>query len=145
MRNTTDPNSVGYLPGMASIIGMIPFTAQTDLYKKVLMEPIKAGVDVSTPSQVYNLGVEAVRRGTMKLDDFVKDYTAIYRQAQELNQASKQTGSMGLPAISSYVTDLRTGGLFDQKIDNTDPIAVKRAVNLQLAREFRQTVIPHMR
>ena len=116
----------------------------------VLDPAIQAGLDLNSPSKVFNLGLSAVQKGDISANQFAIDYATMYRAAQRLNVTSKQLFGLGISPTEQYNTKLDTGTFISHTVDNANAGAVLNATSRALAAgvmnkdKFKSDLIPQL-
>ena len=116
-RNASNPSSPYALPGVEQILQNIPGLQDLALSRKVLAPAIQAKVPLPSPSTVYNLGLAAVQKGELSLNQLATDMSVIYKAAQLQNIESKQLVGMGIAPIAQYNVKINNGDLLDKKVN----------------------------
>ena len=125
-KEVKDPSNPYWLPAMGEIVAKSPALMELALYKNVLAPLEKAGVELTTPANVYQQGLIAVGKGDITLNQFALDYATIYARGQRLNVEASQINNMGIIARKSYNTPVSGIVFSGTVIDNTDVTAVLR-------------------
>jgi hypothetical protein len=99
----------------------------TRFFKTLLAPQVTAGVKEIEPNQMIAQGVEAIKQGTLKIEDVAQGVSTYYTQATLSNSLHNHT--VGIPPQKGYNVAVKDTGLFsDNKYDLTDPNKVKAAV-----------------
>lgn len=134
-----DPSNPYFLPAIDDIIKQSPGLMASNTFLQVINPATQAGVNLSSPEMVLNLGLKAVQSGKVKLNELAVDLGTIYKQGQRVNIQSKQFIPLGLAPKESYNVKVDIGGITDDTIDMSKPADIIRAlVKLQtnsIARE----------
>ena len=131
------PDNPYWLPNITELAAQSPGIKEFPLYTQVLAPLATAGVDTSDPGTVFLQSIKAVKDGKIGLNQMAIQLSAIYRQGQRVNIASKQLTNLGITPIESYNVKINTGGLLDATVNMADPNAIIRAaMNAQRSEIF---------
>lgn len=114
VKDTSNPY---YLPPISEIAKSNPSIAQMPAYKNIIGPAVAAGTDLSDPTSVYFLGINAVKNNQISLNQWATDVAAIYRYGQRVNIASKQIENIGVAPLESYNVAIHRGFADNPTID----------------------------
>jgi hypothetical protein len=104
--------------------------AGTQFFKILLAPQVTAGVQSIEPNQMVAQGVEAIKQGTLKIEDVARGVATYYSKATQYNSLHNHT--VGIPPQVGYpvtISGTQRGTSFsDGKYDLTDTNKVKAAV-----------------
>lgn len=123
-----DPSNPYYLPTITQIVSQTPALRDYKINQVVLAPAATAGVDLSNPSTVFGLTVDAVRKNKLTANEAAIELATIYRQGQRVNIASKQFTNLGIAPLEQYNVKISTGGLLDDTVNMASPTEIIRAM-----------------
>jgi hypothetical protein len=121
------PDNPYWLPNITQIAEQSPGVKEFPLYAQVLAPLAASGVDTSDPNTVFMQSLRAVKDGKIGLNQMAIQLSAIYRQGQRVNIASKQLTNLGITPIEAYNVNVNTGDIFNSTVNLADPNAVIKA------------------
>lgn len=125
--DATNPYQIGSINQLAA---NSPTIQALPVYQKVFDPLVKAGVQLSDPSQIFGAVSDAVTKGTITHNEAL-ELTTIYQVGVKTNLAMRNLPAFGLVPRLSYNTSLETNaGIFNSNkiVDLTKPDALSRAL-----------------
>lgn len=130
--------SLFYLPSIDQLVKQTPAASNLPVYKNVLAPTVAAGVDLSDPSKVFDITVDAVKKGQISANEAAKNLADIYKQGQVVNTQARGMVSFGLAPHISYNVPVNVNPLGGSNIvDMADSQSVLNAMSKLMAMEAR--------
>ncbi len=124
----SSPDNPYALPTIETILSNTPALSELPFVQKVLSPAIAAKIPLADASKIYALGIAAVSKGDISLNQMAVDMSVIYRQAQRINIQSKQLIGMGIAPLEAYNVKIQNGDLIDPKVNLADPNELRRLI-----------------
>lgn len=131
--NLFDVGDIGAFIGTPSQPGIRQLLA-LPISQKLFVPAIQAGQPLSDPKIVLGLTLEAIRKGTLTTSEASSGLSAIYGQANLINQAQRGFLGFGIVPPNAGKNYYARIGAFGDTVDLADPNEIGRYINKESAK-----------